>query len=270
MHYWLLFLLILCTSCSSQEKRESKKYLKGEYLYRKQEEYFFTPPPAHPLPRNNYPWEARYLEKIPRITKEYFRCKGNVSNPVVVQKRENKETIYYRDCPGEHGLPLREGNEFIYPCLLELLNYIQEKTDKRVIITTGHRCPTHNSYCDYSPSNWGSKHMVGAEVDFYVEGMEGDAEAIVALLQNYYREKSPFAGNRSFETFARYEKEGLNVTTPPWYNKEIFIKLYRKEEGRDFGNRHEFPYIGVQVRWDRELQSPLVFSQKEAQNYLHD
>ena len=31
--------------------------------------------------------------------------------------------------------------------------------------------------------------------------------------------------------------------TIPWFNKEIFIKLYRKSEGRDGDNRHPYPYL---------------------------
>lgn len=272
MVYWLVFLLFFCLGCTTEESSSRKKNLKGEHLYRHSDEFFFVPDPPRPIVRKNFPWEDRYLVGPPRITKEFFRCKGNGLNGVIIQKREGKETLYYRDCCGgkNHGLTLREGKEFIYPCLIELLNYVQQKTGKQVIITTGHRCPQHNTYCDYSSSNWGSKHMLGAEVDFYVEGMEEEPGRIIELIQGYYREISPFAGDRRFENFTRYEKLGLNVSTPPWYNKEVFLKLYLASEGRDFDNQHRFPYVCIQVRWDRELESPVTFSPKEIQNYLHD
>ena len=201
---------------------------------------------------------------FPRITKEFFRCKGNPLNPVVVQERGEKEPLYYRDCRGgrRHGLPLKEGHEFVYPCLIDLLNYVQEKTGKRVVITTGHRCPMHNTYCDYTPYSWGSKHMLGAEVDFYVEGIEENPEEIIELLKAYYKE------DNEYEAFMRYEREGLNISTPPWYNKEIFIKLYLPDEGRDYDNQHPYPYIGMQLRYDREEKKRVVFTQAQAQNYL--
>lgn len=259
--YSLLLLFLLFSSCHSEKPRQN---LHGEYLFRHHEEYFFTPPPPLPRTRETYPWEDKYVGGFPRITKEFFRCKGNPLNPVVVQERQERESLYYRDCHGgkRHSLPIREGQEFVYPVLINLLNYVQEKTGKRVVITTGHRCPTHNAYCDYSRYNWGSKHMVGAEVDFYVEGMQEEPQEIINLLMSYYM------GDKEYESFIRYERDGLNVSTSPWYNKEIFIKLYHDDEGRDFDNQHPYPYIGIQVRYDRENQRRVIFSQEEAQNYL--
>lgn len=236
----------------------------GDYLIRNQNEYFFTPPPPLPRTREKYPWENKYVGGFPRISKEFFRCKGNPLNPVVIQERDGKESLYYRDCLSgrRHGLPLKNGEEFIYPCLINLLNYIQEKTEKRVVVTTGHRCPTHNAYCDHSPYNWGSKHMLGAEVDFFIIGMENKPLEIIDLIFSYYK------GDKEYEKFSRYETKDLNVATPPWYNKEIFIKLYLEGEGRDFDNQHPYPYIGIQVRFDRDEGKRVVFSQEQAQNYL--
>ena len=245
-----------------------KENLKGEYIFRKQNEYFFTIPCPYSQPRENYPWEEKYSGGHPKITKEFFRCKGSALNPMVSQIREGKETLKYFDCSGRHGLPLQESKEFVYPCLVELLNYIQEKTMKRVVITSGHRCPTHNLYIDYSPSNWSSKHMLGAEVDFYVEGMENEPLEIIALIQRYYAESPKFGSQTSFTQFQRYEKKGLNVSTPPWFNKEIFIKQYLSSEGRNVDNPHPYPYIGIQVRFDCNANAPVAFDSKHAQNYL--
>lgn len=268
MHYLLLFLALFLTGCCSKESRACKQNLKGECIYRLHNEYFFKPPVPHTLSREKYPWEERYIGHMPRITKEFFRCKGDPLNPVILQEKEGKETVKYFDCQGgrTHGLPLQDGKEFVYPCLIEILNYIQQKTGKKVAITCGHRCPKHNLYVDPSPSNWGSKHMIGAEVDFYVEGMEEDPQAIVTLIQNYYKEKGPCT--KEFIQFQRYEKEGLNVSTAPWFNKEIFIKLYLPHEGRNVDNQHTHAYLGIQVRYDRATDMKVTFDQKQAQNYL--
>jgi len=264
--YLLIFLTGCHSSSSSSDARLRKLNLKGEYVYRLSDEHFFkwTPPAKRTLP--TYSWEIKEVRGMPLITKEFFRCKGSRSNPVVTLEKE--EILYLRDCSGSHSLPLKEGKEYIYPALISLLNFIQEKAGKKVLITTGHRCLQHNSYCDPSPKNWSSKHLIGAEVDFYVEGLEEQPDQIVQLLQNYYLEKEPFAHDPTFENFQRYEKEGLNVSTPPWYNKEIFIKLYLPDEGRDRDNGHPHPYIGIQLRYDRDLKQPVTFDPKQAQNYL--
>lgn len=269
MYYLLIFIsLLCCVGCKPQKERSLKENLQGDYIYRLQSEYFFLDPPPIAQPMPHYPWEERYIGAHPRITKEFFRCKGNPLNPVITEMHNG--TKYYRDCPGGrcHGLPLREGEEFIYPCLLELLNYIQAKTGKAVRVTCGHCCPKHNDYLDHRPSNWGSKHMIGAELDFYVEGMEMEPLTIVALLQSYYNETAPFANHSEYTHFQRYTSETLSVSTPPWYNKEIFIKLSLPHEGRDLDNQHPYPYLTLQVRYDRELQTKVSFNQQQAQNYL--
>ena len=156
---------------------------------------------------------------------------------------------------------MREGKEFVYPCLIALLNHIQDKTGKRVVITTGHRCPEHNAYCDHNPSNFGSKHMMGAEVDFYVEGLERQPEKIVALLQEYYQGQG-----KEWETFQRFEKSEL--ASKPWYNKEIFIKVYTAQEGRDFDNQHPYPYLSLQVRYHRQEDKKVTFDDKEIRNFM--
>ncbi|MFZ0565886.1 MAG: hypothetical protein WAM28_06860 [Chlamydiales bacterium] len=261
---WILILLLAITSGC---KNNSKK-IRGEYIFRNHNEHLFAIPSADRKFREKYPWEDKYIAGLPRITKEFFRCKGSPHNPIVERTREGKRSLYYRDCQGGggHGLPLKDGKEFIYPCLIDLLNYIQEKTEKQAMITTGHRCPQHNAYADPSPYNWGSKHMLGAEVDFYVKEMEEEPETIVELIKAYYQER--YLEDSAYRTFLRYEKGKLNVSTLPWYNKEIFIKIYLPEEGRDFDNQHPFPYLGVQVRYDSELKKRVVFDQEVAQNYL--
>jgi hypothetical protein len=142
--------------------------------------------------------------------------------------------------------------------LIDLLNFIQEKTHAKVVITCGHRCPLHNAYADSSNST--SKHMIGAEVDFYVEGMQEQPEEIVSLLQQYYQ--TPEYGHEYLDFARAYHNP--NVSTPACYNKEILIQIYQKDEGRDFDNRHNYPYICIQVRYDREHRERVIYSWPKA------
>lgn len=99
--------------------------------------------------------------------------------------------------------------------------------------------------------------MIGAEVDFYVEGV--DAQELIPILQSYYE-----------EPFQRYTKNNLNVRTPAWYNKEVFIKLYLPDEGRDKDNQHTLSYIGIQVRHDRDKNQPVRFEAQLSEAYLRN
>lgn len=271
---FLFCFLSIVTSCNQSEtesERLRKQNQKGEYIYRMKNEVLFAIESPKKATQAPYPWEEGKSSQYPRLTKEYFRCKGSGLNPPhIVQPKEGEPARYY-DCGGseKHSLPLRDGKEFVYPILLDLLNYIQNKTGKRVLITSGHRCPDHNSYVDDSKENCFSKHMVGAEVSFYVQGMEQQPEAVVKCIQDYYKETPKYKGLKEYEEFKRYEKKDTNVSTPPWLNKEIFVKIYKKHEGRNFDNRHPYPYIDVQVRYDWDLKEKVIYTWDKAnRNYL--
>lgn len=262
-----LIIIILLSGCASPEKSEQEKLrelnAKGEFIYRKSNEVFYTPQPLKVRVLEPYSWESAYEGKFPKITKEFFRCRGNSSNPPI----HEKDNPHF-DCEGahKHSLPLKNGKEYIYPVLLDLLNYLQAKTAKKVIITCGHRCPTHNSYADRALLNQSSKHMMGAEVDFYIQGMEEKPQFVVDLIMAFFKQTPPYKGKREYEEFLRYEKEGTNVSTAPWYNKEILIKLFKKQEGRDVDNQHPYPYVCIQVRFDREANEKVVFFWQKAFN----
>lgn len=273
MHPFIIFILILTTSaCSSleesPEERMSRVNQKGEYIYRHHDEFLFTTKPPEKKVPEPYPWEIGNSGKYPKITKEFFRCKGSTLNPVHVVQNKGKEPERYYDCGGsqKHSLPLRDGKEFIYPILIDLMNHIQVKTGKRVVITTGHRCTEHNSYADASAENRLSKHMIGAEAAFYVQGMENNPEAIVKLIMDYYKENPKYGGQKDCQEFARYEKDNTNVKMQPWFNKEVFIKIFGKKEGRNFDNRHPYPYISIQVRYDSDLKEKVNYSWEKAFN----
>lgn len=268
---YFIFFLFLFSACSSSEENDSERArlqnAKGEYLYRRHHEYLFKPA----LPVKNiaptYPWENFSSHKV---TKEFFRCKGSSLNPPRLIQ-QGKEIVRFADCGGsdKHSLPLRNGKEFIYPILIDLLNYIQDKSDKRVVVTSGHRCPEHNAYVDSSKENQASKHMIGAEVSFYVQGWEDQPLKVIQLIQNYYLERPQYKDLKDFQHFVRYEKGNTNVSTNPWMNKEIFIKLFNKKEGRNFDNRHPYPYISIQVRYDTASQEKVIYTWEKAnRNFL--
>lgn len=259
------------SGCSGLEDSERKKIREmnavGEYVHRTHDEFLFEIPPPTRRIRESYPWEDVYVGKQIKITKEFFRCKGSQENPPFI-KEGNGNAVYISDCMGtdQHSLPVnREGKEQICIAMIDLLNHIQEKTRKKVMITCGYRCPTHNTYADSSIFNQTSKHMIGAEVDFYVKGLEWCPEKIVEIITDYYQEHPKFKNNPQFSQFSRYEKE-TNVSTLPWFNKEIFIKLFKKDEGRDLDNIHKFPYISIQIKWDRDKNEPVTYSWREAFN----
>lgn len=265
--YILLFLLVGLASCSGMENGEQRQIRRsnsvGEYIFRKEGESFFAIPQSERIARSRYPWEERYIHDSPRITRDFFRCRGSGLNPVRLVER-GEERMRCADCDG-HGLPMKGGKEFIYPILITLLNEIQTKTGQSVVITCGHRCPQHNCYADPRPFNQTSKHMIGAEVDFYVEGYEDRPFEIVDLLIDHYSGESS-----EYSHFARYSKDNTDVKTHPWYNKEIFIKLYLPTEGRDVDNRHPYPYLSIQVRYDCDAKEPVVYTWERARNYFRD
>jgi len=237
-----------------QTEKEKIKRLncKFEPIYRKSTDCFYPiAPPTH-LARSSYPWESE--AKLPRITRDFFRCKGSsLSLPLL------NENGPIADCNGctRHGLPIIHGKEGVYPILIDLLNYIQKKTGKRVVITCGHRCPAHNTYADSSKENRVSKHQIGAEVDFYVQGMEDRGQEIAGLLMQYYQEMPRYKNSKEYQDFKRYSKSDIAIA--PWMNKEVVIKFFQKGEGRDGDNRHPHPYLSLQVRFDRDKKELVVY-----------
>jgi hypothetical protein len=264
---------ILLSSCSTNDSDnflQNQTNLKGEYIYRKQNEFLFRLDPPQLAPKPVYPWQNNPYGKNSTITKDFFRCKGSTLNPVRLAQK-GKEVVNFYDCGGmqRHSLPLKDQKEFIYPVLIDLLNELQNKTGKRVVITCGHCCPEHNLYLDCSPSNQTSKHLIGAEVDFYIQDMEQQPEKVIALILNYYQENPKYKDLKEFQKFQRYEKGDSKVSTLPWYNKEIFIKLFKKNEGRDFDNRHPYPYISIQVSYDWDKKERVSYSWERAFHSLH-
>ena len=239
-----------------------------EYIYRLDRERSIPPLLFKEKSVQPYPWERRDLYEIPRITKEYFRCRGIILNPPRKQPSlgDGSQTLY--DCGGSssHGLPIRGEKEYVYPVLIDLLNHLQQTLKKRVVIQSGHRCPLHNSYVDPSIKNAFSKHLIGAEVDFYVSGYENRPEEVVAVLMDYYKRHPLYQNQKDYCEFERFTKQ-TDVSTLPWYNKEIFIKIFKEQEGRNFDNCHLYPYITLQARFDREKNVRVQYNFDQAQRY---
>jgi len=245
------FLFLVCLSGCSKKSPSYKKHQEAGYIERLHREFRFAPLPAQKKPLPVYPWETRGESAHPRITKDYFRCNGSALNP---PRHEGAQRL--EDCGGfhSHSLSIKEEKEFIYPVLIDLLNYLQEVTGHKVVITCGHRCLKHHLYARIRGQSRASKHMMGAEVAFYVAGMENQPEKIVELIQNYYAEDDD-----DYRIFTRYTKDDVDVSTLPWLNKEIYMKIYQADEGRDFDNRHPYPYIRIQVRFDRKHNQRVLF-----------
>lgn len=266
----IIGLLSSCDNTSDSLERTDKYH--GEYIYRHSDEFLFKSELPQHNPAPSYPWENKGEGSYPKITKDYFRCKGSSLNPFKTFMRKD-QTEHLFDCGGaeKHSLPLRDNKEFVYPILIDLLNYIQDKTKKRVVITSGHRCPAHNSYVDPSSENQYSKHMIAAEVSFYVQGLENKPEAVIQIIQDYYQDQPKYKGLKEYLPFTRYEKSDTNVITPPWMNKEVFIKLFKKDEGRNFDNRHPYPYLSIQVRYDFDKQAKVTYTWDKAHhNYMRN
>lgn len=260
--FFLVLAAAICGGCgsSTDEQDRAVESQRAEYISRKSADTLHIPFPYRENVKD-YPWRSHDAKGIPAICKEHFRCRGKNTNPhKTIEDGEGSIRIF--DCAGieDHGLPLRDQKEFVYPILIDLLNFIQSKTQKRVIVTSGHRCPQHNRYNDSSSKAQYSKHMIGAEVAFYVVGLEDYPERIVNLLQEYYREREEYKGAKEYLEFQRWDKKGVTVEVLPWYNKEIFIKLFKKHEGRDVDNSHPFPYISIQVRYDRARQQTVSYT----------
>ncbi len=252
----------------SEREKIRRQNCTSEPIYRSHNETSYSIDPLQHTPRSLYPWESE--TNLPKITKEFFRCKGSPLNPVIIDTSDTTNPISLTDCAGctRHGLPIIRGKETVYPILIDLLNFVQKKTGKRVIISSGHRCPSHNIYADPSKENRVSKHQIGAEVDFYVQGMEERAQEVAGILMQYFQESPHYKKDKEYQEFRRLQNSSL--ATQPWYNKEILIKLFQKNEGRDGDNRHPHSYLSIQVKYDREGKEAVHYTWTKAnQGYPH-
>ena len=243
----------------SESERIRRLNLHRESIYRFAGEKFFPDAQIVLKPRVAYPWEAKMIGNYMRINKEFFRCPGRRNNPICDG---------VSDCGGvrSHSLPTEGGTEFVYPVLIDLLNYVQIKTGRRVVITCAHRCPIHNKYAE--PMATHSKHLVGAEVDFYVEGYEQDMAQIVEILVRFYRESEVYATQSEYTSFSVCTGNPRSLAHPGWKNREVAIRVFGPDEGRDFDNRHEHAYISIELLYNREARKKVHYNWNTANQSL--
>ena len=243
----LICLLFVFSSCSDLERSEGEKIKKcnekREKIYRQKNESYFSQVDFPDFKREKYPWQNLEKSELPKITKEFFSCKGSEIHPPIRKEGKNEAIV---DCLGfeKHTLPMIDGKEVVNLALVAILNYIQEKCLKQVVITSGHRCLAHELYCSGGVLDAASKHLTAEEVDFYVEGLEENPLEVVSYIMDYYQKFNQTDLNR----FIKCKKNNRNLTHPGWYNKEIIIRINEKDEGRDFDNRHPYPYISIELR----------------------
>lgn len=248
----ILILALLLTSCSSATDRQECKRRKNnrveEKIYRLSDEYFYVKDDAILVERDLYPWETK--SSFSKITISDFRCRGSEKN----QKLSiGKEII--SDCNGlhDHGLPYKNGKEFVYPVLVEILNFVQEATGRQVIVLSGHRCPIHHKYVTSGRGRL-SKHMIGARADFYLKGYKVAGEQILKTIESFYKEES--SEYRHF--FSIQKKDGGLI----YKNKEI--KLYLNSEKNLLIDKIDEQVITIEVCYDREENQEVVLDWDKA------
>lgn len=253
----VVFILALgLWGCSGLEQSEQEKIKKmhalSEPILRYATEQFHPISFPEKKVRERYSWENTLAHQFPKITKEAFRCKGR-GHPKPKILRENTAIF---DCQGadKHSLPLHEDKEAVYPALLEILNYLQDHLRKKVVVTSGHRCYIHQTYLLGTTAGAVTKYLLGAQVDFLMDGMQASSPKIIECLAAYYQE--------IFPDQKEYQLE--KSVTGVWQNKEISLKLFAKHEGRNEDNCHELPYLSLELKHDRVLDKKIVVNYQQA------
>jgi len=265
MKIWIMAIFLV--SCSGLEKAQQAKIRKinevKDPILRRSDEYYFASASPKKKEQEKYPWEERYVGSFNKITKESFRCRGSSahSDRKIINSDGVEESLTDCEGLGSHSLPVRDGEEFIYETLINLLNYLQREHRKRVIITSGYRCPVHNRYCNHARTNLTSKHQIGAEVDFYIDGMQTSPEEVVKKIMQYYQDDEP-----PYQQFRKMVKERNGVEYTTWYNKEIFININDYRISNDLDNNFPHPYITIELRIDRETETKIDYTWHQATN----
>lgn len=246
MHFLLLFFLFV--SCSKAEKRQEEQlkkfHQKMGYITRLKGQRQFIFPAIKKSAAPKYHFLRVSDTGLPLITKEYFRCKGSCSSGV---RYLNSEIIF--DCDGikSHSLPIKEGKEFIYPILIQTLNVLQERLNKRITILEAHRCPKHNRFVDASYKNSFSKHQIGAKVTFYFEDVS--CNTVLDILFQFFEGKKQ-------KLFAR--KSG-------WANKYINVCLHKDvNENEQIGE-----YLSLEVLFDSQTQKRIEYTYQKAHRGIY-
>ncbi len=254
--FLLLFFFVLLVGYGFYRKNTATP-LKAEWITRHSHDLSYPIPPLTARTAPTYAWD---IQGPTPITKEFFRCRGHSLHPPKYFTNSKGTKIRLDDCIGssEHSLPIRDGKEFIYPCLIDLLNEVQQKSGKQVIITSGHRCMKHHKYVKLPSDSLASRKVIGAEVNFYVKGLESRPKEVAELIIDSYRDDPAF----------KPPTLDPNSNGKEWKNKEIHLKVIEKGGERDAENPMPHPYLVLRVLWDRERDEPVVFRWDEAESNL--
>jgi hypothetical protein len=238
----LLLNLLLLISCSTADERSQKQRMKNnlscEKIYRLSSEKNYHIDSLELATRQLYPWENE--TKYPKITINTLRCRG--SKDATPIKSGDK---IFEDCGGlhDHGLPYQDGEEFIYPALITLLNRVQNSFDKKVVVTSGHRCPKHHNYLVKGQSKI-SRYMMGCKADFTVEGLENRPEEIIVKIMDLYP-------NEKFQKIN--QADGSTLYT----SKQFHLMINKEGEHSILGEKHH-PVVSVDVRYDQDKQEAII------------
>lgn len=254
--FLLALLSALVAGCEQSSPAPQRGVFVGEYIARHASDNLLDLKSPERLQISAYPWDATTRTPLPPITKHYFQCRGCLQHPPKMIQRGG-ESIHLYDCRGgeQHSLPLRDGQEWIAPLLLVMLNFCQERFERPVHITCGHCCLDHRTYLYPHASSEGVGHVLGAEVDFYVEGWESRPERVVQALLEFYRTRWNHDQHEKGE-FSYDEKDGSRF----WKNREVVLSIHAAHLGRDEDNNHSYPYLTIRVRYDKESKDTLKYS----------
>ena len=257
--FLVILLVLLSVSCGrfKQETRSGKDRAIKESIVRLKHEKMINIPPLSFKGGKIYPWEDKLVGGYPRITPAFFQCNGSIKNREKTVMIDQEKRLLF-DCDGyaSHGLPLRKNKEYIFVAFIDILNYLQDLFKKKVVVTCGHRCPKHNMYIDASKENSFSTHQIGGKVSFYIQGIERDPERVLQAIKKYYLTHPQFKTDIAYSTFkSRPEKTGISA----WYNKEIRLKIYPSDVGRNEDNKHPYPYISMEILYDRETKKRVYY-----------
>lgn len=247
---YLILFLFLCISCSTADQRAEKRRMKenesSERIYRLSHQKFYEEKPATLVKKEPYPWESGF--EFPLITMDHFRCRGHGK----VRSSGDKE---FKDCQGlaDHGLPYGDNDERVFPVLIKHLNQLQKDFEKKVVITSAHRCPKHHAFLTYGKSKI-SRYMIGAKVDFYLEGLQHQTDQVVDKLKSYYK------GDEGYESFYQVRNKDGTIS---WHNKEVIITVNHEGEHKDL-DKLKHPVVSIDVRYDREKSENIVLDWKRA------
>ncbi|MEG1542260.1 MAG: hypothetical protein RRZ67_02520 [Victivallaceae bacterium] len=238
-----LFSLIACLCCMTacHPQHGKKKYISHYSIVGQKTGRFFFLPESQKRSPPNYP-HREYMEKvIPSVTKQSFRCKG---------KGDFANNTF--DCKGifEHGLPLRDNKEFVYPCLIDLLNYIIKKSGVKVTITEGHSCPNHKKHLNPESPDLTSKHLIGAAVTF--KTIDLSTEKLFRIIKRYYAVHPAY---RTCPEYTNFNQEDLQL-----FNKEVFVCTCIDKE--------KSLCTTMEVLYDRDKLCPIEINSENIQNYL--